>query len=70
MNAELLRNLKPDGTHLEILLEEFSDMLEEGVFKVYSFQEALGFKGVNLLSRKVCKLRPWRNACHDMLNSP
>jgi hypothetical protein len=49
----LLRNLKPDGGHLEILREEFSKMLDERSFKVYSFQEGKGFKGVNLLSRKV-----------------
>ncbi len=38
-NAELLRNLKPDGAHLELLREKFSAMLDERSFKVYSFQE-------------------------------
>ena len=28
-------------------------MLDERAFKIYSFQEAKGFKGVDVLSRKV-----------------
>ena len=52
-SGELLRNLKPDGGHLEMLREEFAEMLEERIFKVYSFQEGQGYKGVNVLSRKV-----------------
>ncbi|EFX03482.1 hypothetical protein CMQ_410 [Grosmannia clavigera kw1407] len=41
-NDKLLRDLKPDGTHLEILREDFSTMLEDRAFKVYSFQEGQG----------------------------
>jgi len=52
-NAELLRNLKPDGEYLGLLREEFSTMLDERSFKVFSFQEGTGFKGVNFLSRKI-----------------
>ncbi|KAI9155556.1 Vegetative incompatibility protein [Paramyrothecium foliicola] len=52
-NAELLRNLKPDGAHLELLREEFSSMLDEHLFKVYSFQEGQGWKGTSVASRKV-----------------
>jgi hypothetical protein len=51
-NSELLRNLKPDGAHLELLREEFAYMLDSRTFKVYSFQEGQGFKGANVLSRK------------------
>ncbi|KAF5005542.1 hypothetical protein FDECE_8035 [Fusarium decemcellulare] len=50
---ELLRNLKPDGSYIELLREEFSKMLEARSFKVYSFQEGMGYKGVQGLSRKV-----------------
>jgi hypothetical protein len=52
-SSELLRNLKPDGSHLEILREEFGIMLNERSFKITSFQEGKGYKGVNFLSAKV-----------------
>jgi hypothetical protein len=44
--------LRPDGEYLELLREEFMGMLEDGTFKVYSFQEAQGFKGTHALARK------------------
>jgi hypothetical protein len=63
-SAALLRNLKPDGEHLELLREEFASMLDERLFKVYSFQEGQGFKGAHVLSRKVRDFHPvLRNNC-------
>jgi nicotinic acid phosphoribosyltransferase len=52
-NDSLLRNLRPDGEHLEMLREEFASMLDERAFKVYSFQEGQGLKGTRTLARKV-----------------
>lgn len=52
-NDALLRNLRADGEHLEMLREEFASMLDERTFKVYSFQEGQGYKGTHALSRKI-----------------
>jgi len=50
----LIRSLKPDAEMLALLREEFSRMLYDRAFKIYSFQEGQGFKGTYSLSRKVC----------------
>lgn len=55
-NDKLLRSLKPDGVYLDLLREEFGKMLEARAFKVFSFQEGMGFKGTKALSRKVGEL--------------
>ncbi|KAH6887430.1 hypothetical protein B0T10DRAFT_538906 [Thelonectria olida] len=52
-NDELLRNLKFDGSYLELLREEFSKMLDQHIFKVYTFQEGKGYKGIQGMSRKI-----------------
>jgi hypothetical protein len=63
-SAALLRNLKPDGEHPELLREEFASMPDERLFKVYSFQEGQGYKGAHVLSRKVLDLHlVLRNDC-------
>jgi hypothetical protein len=52
-NDRIIRDLVPDSGTLEMLREEFSKMLAARAFKVYTFQEALGYRGVQGLQGKV-----------------
>ncbi|KAE8446926.1 hypothetical protein EG329_011557 [Mollisiaceae sp. DMI_Dod_QoI] len=49
----LIRSLKPDAEVLSFLRDEFARMLYDRAFKIYSFQEGQGFKGIYSLSRKI-----------------
>lgn len=48
-----VRTLKYDSPELEIAQEEFTRQWRQGRFKVKTFQEARGFKGVQGLNEKV-----------------
>jgi hypothetical protein len=52
-NDRILRDLAPDSGTLEMLRQEFSKMLGVRAFKVYTFQEARGYKGIQGLQGKV-----------------
>lgn len=49
---EIIRNLKVESGTLGLLAEEFSKMLKEDKFQVFTFMEGKGFKGVRGLTAK------------------
>lgn len=51
-----LRDLKIDSPLLEILREDFSKMMKEETFDVYTLIEGKGFKGVQGLTGKVSSI--------------
>ena len=52
-NNNNIRLLKYDSPQLEVAQEEFARQWRQGRFKVKTFQEARGFKGVQGLNEKV-----------------
>jgi pimeloyl-ACP methyl ester carboxylesterase len=49
----LLRDLHTDSSVLDLLRDDFSKMLHEDIFDVFTFREAKGLKGVRGLTTKV-----------------
>jgi hypothetical protein len=45
-NDYILYNLAPNSGTLEILRQEFSKILGVRAFKIYTFQEIQGYKGI------------------------
>ena len=52
-NDRLLKDLRADSTMLDLLRDEFGKMLKEESFRVYTFTEGKGLKGVQGLTTKV-----------------
>ena len=52
-NDRLLKDLRADSTMLDLLRDEFGKMLREEKFRVYTFSEGKGLKGVQGLTTKV-----------------
>ena len=52
-NDRLLEDLRADSTMLDLLRDEFGKMLKEEQFRVYTFMEGKGLKGVQGLTGKV-----------------
>lgn len=55
-NAKVLRDLDVDSGTLDMLSEEFSKMLKAEKFQIFTFQEGMGYKGVQILNAKVSEL--------------
>jgi hypothetical protein len=52
-NDRVLRDLSVDSSILEFLREEFNKMLVDKAFRVFTFQEGKGYKGICGLRGKV-----------------
>lgn len=49
-NGKTLKDLKPDGKALFQLSENFGRLIARRTIKIYTFEEALGFKGIKGLN--------------------
>jgi hypothetical protein len=56
-NGKTLEHLKPNGEQLAQLEKSFARLINRRTFKIHTFQEAQGFKGVKGLNTRVMLLK-------------